>query len=188
MNTTYQSTTLRNLIKAVEKVLPKAVKEVNSVINRPYWGTVNIGEAFERILSGYCNEDGFGNDCEGKKGGVVDLYFHIPAMVQVKTTHPKTKEPKSSFQFCRTPSTNFEDAVQDVRGKFFQAFKQYQAREFFLLHHDFKNRQTTIYLLATKDSRVKFHGDFLSGERGCMSKDYIMVPKSDLMKVWEKVW
>lgn len=185
MNT---NTTQKNLIRAIEAVLPKAVKEVNSVINRPYWGTVNVGEAFERIFSGFCNDAGYGNDCEGKKGGVVDLYFHIPAMVQVKTTHPKTKANTSSFQFCRTPAACFEDAVQDVRGKFFQAFKQYQAHDFYLLYHDFKNAKTTLYLLATKDSRVKFHGEFLSGERGCMSKDYIMVPKSDLQVVWEKQW
>jgi hypothetical protein len=35
---------------------------------------------------------------------------------------------------------------------------------------------------------VKFHGKFLNGDNGCLSKDYLVVPKSDLKKVYEKQW
>lgn len=180
---------LEYLVSMVEAVLPKTVEEINSVANRPYWGTVNVGEAFERIFSGFANEMGFENDCVGKAGSVVDIEVLSHSMlIQSKTTHPKTKNPKSSFQFCRTSAKTPDAAVSNVRTKFFEAFAGALVKNFYLLHHDFKAQKTTIYLLASKTDRVKFHGKFLNGQHGSMSKDYLMVPKSDLMKVWEKFW
>jgi hypothetical protein len=183
------NSTLKHLVESIQVALPPSVAEINHVISRPYWETINVGEAFERIFSGFANDRGIGNDCEGKRGCVVDLYFHNPAfLLQVKTTHPLTKKPKASFQFCRTPAKFLDEAIQDVRTKFFKAFNQYGAQEFYLLHHDFKNNRSIVYHLASKTDRVKFHGRFLNGTHGSMSKDYLMVPKSDLTLVWDKVW
>lgn len=183
------NSSLKHLTKVVDKVLPKAVKEIEDVLSRPYWAGINVGEAFERLLSGYANEAGFDNDFEGKNANVVDIRFHSPSyLVQVKTTHPLTKKPNSSFQFCRTTGSNVDEAISDVRTKFFRVFNRSTAKEFYLLHHDFKARKTIVYHLATKSDRVKFHGKFLNGDNGCLSKDYLLVPKSDLLKVYEKVW
>ena len=183
------NSTEKYLVKMIDAVLPKAVAEINSVISRPYWGTINVGEAFERIFSGFANDKGFPNDCEGKKGSVVDLYVHRNgSLVQIKTTHPLTKNHKYSFNFCRTSASHVDEAVQEVRTKFFRAFNQYASKSFYMIHHDFKNKKTELYLLATKDTRVKFAGKFLNGDHGCMGKDYLVIPKSDFKLVWEKSW
>jgi hypothetical protein len=183
------NSSLKHLISVTNKVLPRSVQEINHVLSRPYWEGVNVGEAFERIFSGFANEAGYDNDFDGKRGSVVDIRFHNPSyLVQVKTTHPLTKKPKGSFQFCRSSGKYLDEAVLDVRGKFFRVFNRSSAKEFYLLHHDFKARKTIIYHLASKKERVKFHGEFLSGNNGYLSKDYLVIPKSDLVKVWEKEW
>jgi hypothetical protein len=180
---------LKHLINVTNKVVPRSVKEINNVLARPYWNGINVGEAFERIFSGFANEEGYDNDFDGKRGSVVDVRFHNPSyLVQIKTTHPLTKNPNYSFQFCRNTGKCLDEAVSEVRTKFYKIFNRSSAKEFFLLHHDFKNKKTIIYHLATKGDRVKFHSKFLNGDNGCLSKDYLVVPKSDLKKVYEKQW
>jgi hypothetical protein len=183
------NSSLKHLINVTNKVVPRSVKEINEVLSRPYWGGINVGEAFERIFSGFANEDGFDNDFDGKRGSVVDVRFHNPSyLVQIKTTHPLTKSPKSSFQFCRNTGKHLDEAVGEVRNKFYQVFNRSTSKEFYLLHQDFKNNKSIIYHLATKTDRVKFHGTFLNGDNGYLSKDYLVVPKSDLVKVYDKQW
>jgi hypothetical protein len=177
------------LINVIEKTVPKTVKEIESVLKRPYWSGINVGEAFESIFAGMSNKLEFECIHEGKKGGLVDIYYKLPAILQIKTTHPDTLKVKGYFQFCRCKSKDFDSAISETRQKFIEAFDQYKSKEFYLMYHNFKAQTTNLYLLASKaNNKVTFHKEFLSGNSGFMSKDYLNVSKSNLELVWSKNW
>ena len=184
----------QKILQIVNTITPLVVKEIDKVLSRPYWKGINVGEAFESLYAGYSTEKEFENLplCQDKKNPtVVDIHYYcVPSNVQIKTC---TGQSKPYIKLCRCTKDavkgGVDACIDEAIAKWKKSFKDNKCNRFYMIYHDFITKTTTVYLLATvnENGRIVFHGNFLDGSRGSLSKDYLVIPRIGLEVVGEPI-